>query len=434
MTDRRAFLSSMAAAAATFTLPTFNPRAIRRLSDAHAVAANRGAASLADDENYWGEIQRAFDLDRTMINLNNGGCSPAPTHVLEQMLRDLRFSNELPVEHMWGVLEPRIESVRRELARDFGCDPEEMAIVRNASEANETMIFGLDLQRGDEVILTTQNYPRMQNAWRQRERRDGIVIKWVKLETPPRSAGYYVDQIASAITPRTKVIETMHISFMTGYIAPVKQIVDLARPRGIQVFVDGAHAYAHFPFTRDELGADYYGTSLHKWLMAPIGTGFLYVRRDRIKSLWPLMAGAIEQEDNIRKYEEIGTHPAANHNAIAVALAFHRSIGAERKIARLRYLRDRWAKRVVAESGGRARMLTAIGPNESGAIGVVAIDGVDIGKLQSWLLTKHHIVATPLIHAEFSGLRVTPNVYNTPEEIDRFAETLLAGIKNGLTA
>jgi isopenicillin-N epimerase len=434
MADRRAFLHSVAATAATLTLPTFNPRAIRRLTDAHVIAGARPADSLADDEAYWSEIQRAFDLDRTMINLNNGGCSPAPTHVLDQMIRDIRFSNELPVEHMWSVLEPRIESVRRDLAKDFGCDPEEMAIVRNASEANETMIMGLDLEKGDEVILTTQNYPRMINAWKQRERRDGVVIKWVKLETPPRSSAYYVEQIASAITPRTKVIETMHISFMTGYIAPVRQIVDMARPKGIQVFVDGAHAYAHFPFTRDELGADYYGTSLHKWLMAPIGTGFLYVRRDKIKKLWPLMAGSIEQEDNIRKYEEIGTHPAANHNSIAVALAFHRSIGAERKIARLRFLRDRWAKRVVAESGGRAHMLTGIGPNENGAIGVVSVDGVDIGKVREWLLNKHRIVATPLVHPEFNGLRVTPNVYNTLDEIDRFAETLLDGIKRGLTA
>jgi isopenicillin-N epimerase len=432
VTHRRAFLHSLAAGAATLTLPSFNGRAIRRLTDAHSVAGTRSAASLADDETYWSEIQRAFDIDRTMTNLNNGGCSPAPTHVLEQMIRDLKFSNELPVEHMWGVLEPRIESVRRDLARDFGCDPEEMAITRNASEANITMIYGLDLQRGDEVILTTQNYPRMINAWKTRERRHGIVLKWVKLETPPRSPQYYVDQIAAAMTPRTKVIETMHISFMTGYIAPVKQIVDLARPAGVQVFVDGAHAYAHFPFTRDDLGCDYYGTSLHKWLMAPIGTGFLYVRRDKIKSLWPMMAGAVEQDNDIRKYEEIGTHPAANHNAIAVALAFHRAIGADRKIARLRFLRDRWANRVVAESGGRAKMLTPIGPNASGAIGVVSIDGIDIGKLQAWLLAKHKIVSTPLIHAEFSGLRVTPNVYTTLDEVDRFADAILSGIKNGV--
>src|SRR5437762_2369314 len=344
MTDRRAFIGSLVSAGAALPLaklPVMRGDAFRRLARAQ---------SITEDEAYWAEIQRAFDLDRTMVNLNNGGCSPAPTHVLEQMIRDLRFSNELPVEHMWAVLEPRIESVRRELARDFGCDAEEMAITRNASESNETMILGLDLKRGDEVIVTTQNYPRMQTSWRQRERRDGVVLKRVKIETPVRSTASYVEHIANAITPRTRVIEVMHISFMTGYIAPVREIVELARPRGIEVFVDGAHAFAHFPFTRDDLGCDYYGTSLHKWLHAPIGTGFLYVRRDKIKSLWPLMAASAEQDNDIRKYEEIGTHPAANHNAIAVAVAFNRGIGAERKIARLRYLRDRWAKRLMAES------------------------------------------------------------------------------------
>ncbi len=434
MTDRRSFLHSLAAGAAAASLPSFNAGAIRRLEDANTIAAARSAGSVAEDEAYWSTIQRAFDLDRTMINLNNGGCSPAPTHVLEQMIRDLRFSNELPVDHMWNVLEPRIESVRRELAREFGCDTEEMAITRNASEANETMILGTDLQRGDEVILTTQNYPRMKNAWIQRERRDGIVIKWVKLDTPPKSATDYVRAIERAITPRTKVIEVMHISFMTGYIAPVRQIVDMARPRGIKVFVDGAHAFAHFPFTRDDLGADFYGTSLHKWLMAPIGTGFLYVRRDQIKPLWPMMPGSVEQESDIRKYEEIGTHPAANHNAIAVALAFHRAIGVDRKIARLRYLRNRWAERVVKESSGRARMLTPIGPNESGAIAVISFDGLDIGQLYGWLKTRHRVVTTPLVHDEFSGLRVTPNVYTTVEEVDRFAELLLQALKNGVAA
>jgi selenocysteine lyase/cysteine desulfurase len=405
--------------------------AFRHLFEAEPIAANRPAASVAEDETYWREIQRAFDLDRTMVNLNNGGCSPAPTHVLEQMIRDLRFSNELPVDHMWRVLEPRIESVRRDLAQDFGCDPEEMAITRNASEANETMIFGLDLKKGDEVIFTTQNYPRMQNAWRQRERREGIVLKPVKIETPVKSTASYVEHIANAITPRTRVIEVMHISFMTGYIAPVREIVDLAKPKGIQVFVDGAHAFAHFPFTRDQLGCDYYGTSLHKWLHAPIGTGFLYVRQDKIKSLWPLMAGSVEQEPNIRKYEEIGTHPAANHNAIAVAVAFNRGIGMDRKIARLRYLRDRWAKRLLAESD-RVKMITPIGPNESGAIGVFGIDGMDMGKLGGWLLSKHNIVTTPMVNDEFQGMRITPNVYTTVDEVDLFADRVLSAMKRGM--
>ena len=416
---------------AGLTLPSLRPSAFRRLAGAGAIADGRPPLVVAEDESYWGEIQRAFDVDRTMVNLNNGGCSPAPAHVLEQLIRDIRFSNELPTEHMWRVLEPRVESVRRDLAAEFGCDPEEMAITRNASEANETMIFGTDLARGDEVIVTTQNYPRMLNAWRQRERREGIVLKAVKIETPVASTASFVEHIASAITPRTRVIEVMHISFQTGYIAPVREIVELAKPRGIRVFVDGAHAFAHFPFTRDQLGCDYYGTSLHKWLHAPIGTGFLYVRRDRIKSLWPLMAGSLEQEDNIRKYEEIGTHPAANHNAISVAVAFHRAMGAERKIARLRLLRDRWATQVLAVSD-RARMLTPMAPGRSGAIGVLAIEGMDMAKLGEWLLGQHRIVTTPLVSEEFTGVRITPNVYTTLDEIDLFADRVSRAIRKGL--
>jgi isopenicillin-N epimerase len=421
MPDRRAFLASLAGA-------SFAPGAVRQLLRAEDVAGTRAA----DDEAYWSEIQRAFDVDRTMVNLNNAGISPTPGHVLDQMIRDLRFTNQLPTEHMWRVLEPRVESVRRELAKELGCDAEELAITRNASEANMTMIFGTDLQRGDEVIVTTQNYPRMLNAWRQRERRDGIVLRAVKIPTPVPNEQTFVDHIARAITPRTKVIEVMHVSWQTGYVAPVRQIVDLARPKGITVFVDGAHAFAHFPFTRDELGCDLYGTSLHKWLHAPIGTGFLYVRRDRIKSLWPMMSGTIEQEDNIRKYEEIGTHPAANHNAIAVALAFHRSIGAERKIARLRYLRDRWAKQVLASSD-RAHLITPIGPNESGAIAVLAVDGMDMAKLGGWLLANHRIVTTPIVNDEFQGIRITPSIYTTVDEVDLFAKKVVTAIRSGVS-
>ncbi|MDQ2664751.1 MAG: aminotransferase class V-fold PLP-dependent enzyme [Gemmatimonadota bacterium] len=429
MQSRRTFVHSVLGAG--FAAPMMRGDAFRHLIRATAVGGTSAPVALAEDEDYWGEIQRAFDLDRTMINLNNGGCSPTPTHVLEQMIRDLRFTNELPTEHMWRVLEPRIESVRRDLAKDFGCDPAEMAITRNASEANETMIFGIDLKAGDEAIMTTQNYPRMQNAWRQRERRDGIVLKRLKIETPVKNTASYVDQIAAAITPRTKVIEVMHISFQTGYIAPVREIVNLAKPNGIQVFVDGAHAFAHFPFTRDELGVDYYGTSLHKWMHAPIGTGFLYVRKEKIKSLWPLMAGGVEQEGDIHKYEEIGTHPAANHNAVSVAIAFNRGIGPERKIARLRYLRDRWAKQLLAASD-RVKMITEIGATKSGAIGVVAIDGMDLGKLGGWLLSQHRIVTTPMVTDEFHGIRITPSIYTTVDEVDLFADRVIKAIRQGL--
>src|ERR1051326_278092 len=205
MTTRRGFVSSMVGAGAS--LPVMRHSAFRHLFAAEPIAAAQPAATVAEDETYWREIQRAFDLDRTMVNLNNGGCSPAPTHVLEQMIRDLRFSNELPVDDMWRVLEPRIESVRRDLARDFGCDPEEMAVTRNASEANEIMIMGLDLKRGDEVVVTNQNYGRMITAWAQRWRREGIVVKQVSFKVPPPSDDYLVDQFKAAVTPRTKVIE-----------------------------------------------------------------------------------------------------------------------------------------------------------------------------------------------------------------------------------
>jgi selenocysteine lyase/cysteine desulfurase len=429
LATRRSFLTSLAGAAA---VPAFTGRAIRHLGEATRIAGARPAAVVADDETYWSEIQRAFDADRTMINLNNGGCSPTPTHVLEQMIRDLRFSNELPVDHMWRVLEPRVESVRRDLAHEFGCDPEEMAIVRNSSEANEIVQFGLDLKRGDEVVVSTQNYGRMLTTWDQRARREGIVIKAVTFKLPPPSQEYLADQFISAFTPRTRAVELPHITNLSGQIMPVKEIISAARARNIDVLVDGAHAFGHFPFTRDELGADYYGTSLHKWMLAPIGTGFLYVRKSKQKALWPLMAAPASMDENIRKFEEIGTHPAANHNAISAAIAFHRGIGADRKIARLRFLRDRWAKRLVAEGGGRVKMLTPLDSKYSGAIGLVAIDGMDMGKLGAWLLDRHRIVSTPIVHAEFNGLRVTPNVYTTLDEVDVFSEKMLVAIRNGI--
>jgi selenocysteine lyase/cysteine desulfurase len=429
MPSRRDFVHSLVGASAA--LPMFRETALRHVARATDRLTSANPAEAADDEAYWTEIQRAFDCDRTMINLNNGGVCPTPSHVLEAMIRDLRFTNELPVNHMWSVLEPRIESVRRDLARDFGCDTEEMAITRNASEALETLILGKDLKPGDEILVTNQNYGRMLTTWDQRVRREGIVLKQVSFNINSPSPEYLVDVFRKAITPRTRILEVTHITNLTGQIFPVREIAQMAREHGVETFVDGAHAYAHFPFTRDQLGVDYYGTSLHKWLLAPIGTGFLYVRKEKIPGLWPMMAAPKTIDDNIRKYEEIGTHPAANHNAISAALAFHRGIGAERKIARLRYLRDRWAKRLLAASD-RVKVPTPLTGTASGAIALLSVEGMKASDLSTWLLDKHRVQTVAINHPEFSGIRVTPNVYTTPDEIDTFADLVLKAIKTGI--
>jgi selenocysteine lyase/cysteine desulfurase len=429
--DRRALLSRLGMGlSAGLLLPSFRADAPSRLLSASRSAEGRAPSELARDEAYWSDIARAFDVDRTLVNLNNGGCSPAPAHVLDAMIRDLKFSNEIPVYHMWTVLEPRIESVRRGLAEEFGCDPEELAIVRNASEAMETLTLGIDLKAGDEVVITNQNYGRMITTWEQRARRDGIVVKQISFPVPPPSAADVVERFRKALTPRTRVIEVTHITNLTGQILPVRDIVRMARERGIEVFVDGAHAFAHFPFKRDDLECDYYGTSLHKWLFAPIGTGFLYVRKSKQKKIWPLMAAPEKMDQDVRKYEEIGTHPAANHNAIAVALAFHQGIGAQRKAARLRWLRDRWAKTLLA-ADARVKVLTPLDDVGSCGIGLVHVDGFDTERLQALLWDKHRIMTTPIVHAEFNGLRITPNVYTTPEEIDVFVETMKGVLRKG---
>ena len=429
MTSRRAFVRGLAFSGAA--LPMLREDAFAQLFRANAIAGSRPPKFVAEDEMYWAQIQRAFDADRTMINLNNGGISPTPGHVLDQMIRDLKFTNELPVEHMWRVLQPRMESTRRDLAKEFGCEPEELAVVRNASEANEIMIYGLDLQRHDEVIVTNQNYGRMITTWQQRERREGIVLKQISFKVPPPSDAYIVEQFRQAITPRTKVIEVTHITNLTGQVMPVREIVRMARPLGIEVYVDGAHAFGHWPIKRDDLDCDFYGTSLHKWLHAPIGAGFLYVRRSKISKLWPLMAAADSQSGDIRQFEEIGTHPQANFNAVSAALAFSQGMGLDRKIARLRYLRDRWATRLLKESD-RVRVLTQLGPDKSGAICLFTVEGLDPVKLGSWLLEKHRIVNTPIVHPEFSGIRITPSIYTRLEEIDTFSDAVMTAIKQGI--
>ena len=434
MSSRRRFLQTVAAPAALAAAGM--PLAPLRAHAAHIAAQLRAhpgsPQEVARDEDFWAEVARAFTVDRSLINLNNGGVSPAPGWVQDAMKRHLDYSNEAPTYTMWRVLQPQKEQVRARLARAWDVDPEEIAITRNASEGLQICQFGIDLQRGDEIITTTQDYPRMLTTFQQRERREGVVLKQVTIPVPAEDPAAVVAAYEAAITPRTKLMLVCHMINLTGQILPVRDVVALGRRRGIPVIVDGAHALAHFDFRLSDLDCDYYATSLHKWLFAPHGTGLLYVRRERIPALWPLMAAVPELDANIRKFEEIGTHPIANFLAIAEALTFHEGIGAARKEARLVYLRDYWAKPLLET--GRVRLHTSLKPGMAAGIATVDIDGVDNGQLAVWLFDRHRIITSPITHAEFRGVRISPSVYTTREELDRFVEVMSDVARHGLPA
>ncbi len=433
MLDRRELFGAVARPAATALAlaPLLEGAGVRRALA--AMAARDGAPEeLAGDEAAWFEVQQAWSLDRSIVNLNNGGVSPSPAVVLAAEKRHIDYSNTAPAYTMWEVLEPQREPVRQRLARLFGCDAEEIALTRNASEGLEICQYGFDLKPGDEVLTTNQDYGRMITTWQQRERRDGIVLRQFSLPVPAEDAGQVVELFERNITPRTRLILMCHVVNLTGQILPVKAVVAMARRRGIPVVVDGAHAFAHFPFTLADLDCDYYATSLHKWLFAPHGTGMLFVRRDRIRGLWPLMAAPPSMDGDIRKFEEIGTHPAAPYLGIADALTFHQGIGAERKAARLRALRDRWALRLTANP--RFRLHTSLRPGLACGIANVELVGVEPHPLAAHLWKQHRILVTPIVHQEFRGLRVTPSLYTTREEIDRFAAAMEAVAEHGLPA
>ena len=386
----------------------------------------------ARDEDFWSEVSRAFTHDRTLINLNNGGVAPSPSVVQDSMKRWLDHANSQPPSLALLGGHPEIEIVRERLARTFGAESGEIALTRNASESLQICQLGLTLGGGDEIVTSTQDYPRMVTAFRQRERRDGVKLVQVQLPVPCEDDDEVVRRFEAALTPRTRVLLVCHMINLTGQVLPVRALAAMARRHGVACIVDGAHAFAQMDFRLADLEVDYYGTSLHKWLFAPHGTGLLYVRRERIPDLWPLMAAGPELDGDIRKFEEIGTHPLANFLAIGDALDFHAALGPARKAARLRYLRDRWALRV--RGNDRVRLHTSLDPRFSCGITTVQLLGLDTARLQQWLWTRHRILVTGIAHAEFEGLRVSPSVNTLPDEVDRFSEALELALREGLPA
>ncbi len=408
---------------------------IDEVAAATAAVESRSPEEVAADETYWREIQFAFTLDRSLINLNNGNSCPSPTVVHEAYKRYLDSSNQAPVYHR-GLIERNIETARRRLAAEFGADPEEIAITRNASESLQIAQNGLDFKPGDEIITTEQDYGRMLTTWDQRARRDRIKV--TRLDFPcPTTQADLLQRFEKAITPQTKVLHFCHITNQSGQLFPVRDLSRLARQRGITTIVDGAHAMGHFPYKLRDLEMDFYGVSLHKWLLAPTGTGLLYVRKDRIASTWPLQAAPERRDNDIRKFEEIGTSPAATKAAINEAIAFQQAIGIERKAARLRYLTLRWANEL--KKNPRIKLHSSLEPGQTWGLAVVSINGVDSNKLVTHLWDKYRIVIVSVGHdnektpsLSYHGLRVTPNIYTPLEEVDTFVEAMQNVVKNGL--
>src|SRR5438128_2876652 len=339
---------------------------LKEIQAASKSVAHLSPQQAAMDEDYWSTIQNAFSVTRGIINLNNGGVSPSPRIVTEALVRYIWQQEDATAYTMWQILEPQSETIRTGLAELFGCDREEIVITRNASESLETLLLGLDLKSGDEVLTTTQDYGRMLTTIRQREQREGIKLNLIKIPIPPKNINEITASFERAITARTRLIQIAHQVNITGQITPVKAVCQMARARGVETIVDGAHSFAQFDFKQKDLDCDYFGTSLHKWLYAPKGTGLLYIKRDKIAKIWPLMAAESKQANDIRKFEEIGTHSAAPKLAIGEALLFHNGIGGKRKEARLRYLSRYWMNRL--KDVPKVRFNSSFAPNPSCAI------------------------------------------------------------------
>jgi isopenicillin-N epimerase len=429
--DRRRFLSTAGKGLGLMALSSATVGSLLQ----NVVAAGKTVDHLspleaAMDEDYWANIQQAFSVTRGIINLNNGGVSPSPRIVTEAFVRYTWQQEDATAYTMWQILEPQSETVRTGLAEVFGCDAEEIAITRNASESLEILLMGMDFKSGDEILTTTQDYPRMLTTLKQRELREGLKLNLIKIPIAPNNVNDIATAFERAVTPKTKLILVSHQINLTGQILPVKKVCEMARSKGIETIVDGAHAFAQFDFKRDDLQCDYYGTSLHKWIYAPKGTGLLYVKKDKIPKVWALMASEDKNKNDIRKFEEIGTHSAAMRLAIGEAILFHNAIGGKRKEERLRYLSRYWMNKL--KDIPKVGFNTSFDPAQSCAIANFKIDGVDPVALGSYLMSKHKIFTTPIVHDEFTGIRITPNVYTTLWELDRFCSVVADVAKKGL--
>ncbi|MBS1612340.1 MAG: aminotransferase class V-fold PLP-dependent enzyme [Bacteroidetes bacterium] len=393
-------------------------------SMAHAAQLQRvstlSAGEVASDEAFWQSI-RAQYITGKLINLNNGGVNPQPQPVRDAYMHNYLLCNDTPSYSMWRELDKQREPLRKRLAELLGVSELELAFNRNTTEGLNSIIFGLDLKAGDEVVLSNFDYPNIENAWKQRAKRDGIKLNYVDLQMPATDDDAVVQQYADAITPRTKLVHITHMMNWTGHVMPVRRIADIAHAKGCEVMVDGSHSFAHLIYTIPQLGADYYATSCHKWLGAPFGTGLMYIRQDKIQKVWALLSAPIPDADNIGKFECLGTRSFAAEMTISTALDYYDTLGAERKLARLRYLKNYWVEKLQAKPG--FKLYSSLQPQHGAAIATFGIEGLEAYEIES-KLAQANIHTSIVKHGNVNGVRISPNLYTSLAELDSLVKVV----------
>jgi len=423
MATRRSFVKQVGGIAGAMSLTGFlNPILAEGLKNASEKISNLSPTEAASNEDFWAWVQESYTVSPNIINLNNGGVSPQPKVVQNALEKYNNLCNEGPSYYMWKILDQGRESLRMKLADLAGCLPEEIAINRNSTEALNTVIFGLNLKAGDEVVLTKHDYPSMVNAWKQREKRDGIKLKYVTLQLPAESEAEIVKQFVNTFTANTKVVHITHMINWNGQILPVKAIAKVAHERGIEVLVDGAHTFAHMDYKITDLDCDYFGTSLHKWLSAPLGSGMLYIKKEKIKNIWPLLSNEKPESEDIKKFETLGTRSFPSEMAIGYAINFHNIIGTKRKEERLRFLKNYWAEKVI--NIPNVKLNTSLKAEFSCALANFSIDGLKPAEIETKLFEKYKIHTVSIDREDVKGVRVTPHVYTTIKDLDRLVKAI----------
>jgi len=380
------------------------------------------AEKLAADEAFWKKIRSQYLLKTDYINFENGYYNIIPQPTLEKYIQHIRDINLHGAYYMRTVQVENKNRMAAKLAELAGCRSDELIITRNATEALDIVIAGQNWKAGDGAVMAIQDYGSMLEMFQQVANRYGVVLKKVSVPNHPKSDEEIVSLYESAITPKTKLMMVSHMINITGHILPVKKICTMAHSKGVKVLVDGAHAFAHIQYKINELDCDYYGTSLHKWLSVPLGSGFLYVKKENVPTVWPLIGDGNTDLTNILRLNHTGTHPPATDLAIEDAIDFYNAMGTEKKEARMRYLQQYWTSRV--KDLPNIVINTPTENNRSCGIANVGIKGITPSVLEKQLLKEHKIYTVAIDYANVQGCRITPNVFTNLEDLDVFVGAL----------